>query len=65
MTFVIFVYSGKKYTKPGISVKIFSVTKNRQICFHWTIFFFFFYQMDLYCGTNDGDCLRIYKLNKL
>lgn len=43
MTFVIFVYSGKKYTKPGISVKIFSVTKNRQICFHWTIFFFFFF----------------------
>lgn len=41
MTFVIFVYSGKKYTKPGISVKIFSVTKNRQICFPWAFFFFF------------------------
>lgn len=29
----------EKYTKPGISMKVFSITKNRQVTFHWTLFF--------------------------
>lgn len=61
MTFVIFVYCGKIYQARNINE---SLLNNQKQASNFPLDPFF-HEMDLHCGTNDDDCLRIYKLNKL